>query len=104
VAAATVLLSAILAIVAGWLPAWTAPFLAPLVGAAVATALQVWLRFCVAFGLAGLAGMGDAPGAAAVDPTLRAAHRRRAGLMVAAAVLATLAWLIATGALVTGRG
>ena len=104
VVAALALAAALLAIVAGVLPPWTAPYLAPLVGAVVATGLQVWLRFCVAFGLAGLVGMGDDPGAVTVDPALRAAHRRRAGLMLAAAALSMLAWVVLTGALVLATG
>jgi hypothetical protein len=102
--AALALAVALLAIAAGALPPWTAPYLAPLVGAVVATALQVWMRFCLAFGLAGLVGMGDDPGAVNVDPVLRAAHRRRAALMLAAAALSMLAWVIVTGALVLAAG
>jgi hypothetical protein len=98
------LVLALLAIAAGWLPRWTAPYLAPLVGAVVATILQVVMRFCVAFGLGGLVGMGDEPGAVEADPALRAAHRRRAAIMIAAAALAALAWVIVTGSIVLANG
>ena len=92
--AALAFAAALLAVVVGVLPRWTLPFLAPLFGAVVGTALQVWLRFCMAFGLAGVAGMGDTPGAGAVDRALRSEHHRRAALMVGAAAFATLAWAV----------
>lgn len=100
IAVAAALGLALLAIAAGVIPSWTAPYVGPLAGAAVIAVLQYRLRFCVAFGLAGLVGMGAEPGAAPVDPSMLAAHRRRAALMVAAAAGVTLAWVLATGFLV----
>jgi len=94
VMAAIALAAALLAIGLGVLPRWSLPLLAPLFGAVVGTALQVWMRFCMAFGFAGLVGMGNAPGASAADRALRAGHRRRAALMAGAAFLATLAWAV----------
>ena len=104
VAASAVLAAALVAVAIDALPSWSLPFLAPLVGAVVATILQVVMRFCVAFGFAGLVGMGRDPGATNADPALLAAHRRRAALMVTAAALAALAWAILTGILVSAFG
>jgi hypothetical protein len=103
-AAAAALGAALLAIVAGLLPPWTTPYLAPLAGAVVITYLQFRMRFCAGFGIAGMVGMGEQPGAVRVDPALRAAHRRRAALMIAAAAGASLAWAVATGWLVLHLG
>ena len=98
--AVAVFAAALLAIAAGVLPRWTLPLLAPLFGAVMGTVLQVWLRFCMAFGLAGVAGMGDHAGFNTIAPALRAEHRRRAVGMIAAAALATLAWAAVTAVLV----
>jgi uncharacterized protein YggE len=46
------------------------------------------MRFCMAFGLAGVVGLGEDPGFEAADPAFRAAHRRKAVLMLSAAGLA----------------
>jgi len=100
IAAATALGAGLLAIVTGLIPPWIAPYLAPLAGAVVITFLQVRMRFCVAFGLSGLVGMGEQPGATRVDPALRAGHRRRAAVMVAAAAGVTLAWVVVAAWLV----
>jgi hypothetical protein len=98
--AVTALAAALLAIGVGILPAWSLPYLAPLVGAVVGTVLQVVMRFCLAFGFAGLVGMGETPGATPVDRELRLAHRRRATRLALAAAAAALGWALLTGALV----
>ena len=103
-AATAALAAAVLAVVTGVIPSWTAPYLAPLASAAVVTGLQVRLRFCVAFGMSGLVGMGNRPGSSAAAPALRAAHRRRAALMLAAGACAMLAWVVVTGWLVLNLG
>jgi hypothetical protein len=54
------------------------------------------MRFCMAFGLAGVVGMGEDPGFEAADPAFRAAHRRKAVLMLSAAGLAAVAWAVVT--------
>lgn len=104
IAALVALGGALLAIVAGWLPSWALPWLAPIVGAVVVSVLQVRLRLCVAFAFSGVAGMGERPGASPVSAALRAAHRRRAALMVLAGALAMVAWVLASGWLVLALG
>jgi hypothetical protein len=96
------LAAALAALGLGLLPASSLPFLAPLVGAVMGTLLQVAMRFCIAFGFAGLIGMGDRPGATPADRALLAAHRRRAALMALAAALAALVWAAGTWAVGNG--
>src|SRR6185436_4370276 len=62
IVATAIFVAALLAILVGLVPRWTLPLLARLFGAVVSTVLQVWLRFCMAFGMAGVAGMGEDPG------------------------------------------
>src|SRR6185503_17355900 len=102
--ATAVFVAALLAIVAGLVPRWTLPLLAPLFGAVVGTVLQVWLRFCMAFGMAGVAGMGGDPSFDTIGPALRAEHRRRAFGMIVATAAATAAWALIASLLVLGRG
>lgn len=55
----------------------------PLAAAAAVTSLQVFHRFCVAFGALGLENFGRLGEEAHVDPLVRAADRRRAFQLIA---------------------
>ena len=71
----------------------------PLASAAAVTWLQVIRRFCVAFGALGLENFGRLGGQAPVDPSSRAADRRRAFELILEGALIGLAVALALAAL-----
>jgi hypothetical protein len=80
-------------------PAQSRLLIWPLATAAAVTWLQVVHRFCVAFGALGLENFGRLGGETKVDPSVRAADRRRAlqliveGSLVGLVVALAVAWI-----------
>jgi hypothetical protein len=70
------------ALVALQIPPFARLLLWPLAAAAAVTWLQVLHRFCVAFGALGLQNFGRLGEQRAVDPSMRAADRRRALMVI----------------------